>query len=108
MDRRLNGPATAPSNSGATATARSSSPKLQPNYSSPLVQATLERLASIDLIELWKEAKVEHCRATRDLRSCGMPLYVKNVVNGVISAQFVESQFQRAAIDCVSDFITSA
>ncbi|KAL5720665.1 RING-type E3 ubiquitin transferase [Ranunculus cassubicifolius] len=31
----------------------------------------LERLASIDLIELCHEAKVEHCRATRDLRSCG-------------------------------------
>ncbi|KAM7525513.1 hypothetical protein LguiA_015415 [Lonicera macranthoides] len=31
----------------------------------------LEHLASIDLIELCNEAKVEHCRATRDLRSCG-------------------------------------
>lgn len=28
-------------------------------------------MASIDLIELCNEAKVEHCRATRDLRSCG-------------------------------------
>jgi E3 ubiquitin-protein ligase HOS1 len=28
-------------------------------------------LASIDLFELCDEAKVERCRATRDLRSCG-------------------------------------
>ncbi|KAF5176232.1 E3 ubiquitin-protein ligase hos1 [Thalictrum thalictroides] len=34
-------------------------------------KAVLERLASIDLIDLCNEAKVEHCRATRDLRSCG-------------------------------------
>ncbi|KAL0329516.1 UNVERIFIED_CONTAM: E3 ubiquitin-protein ligase HOS1 [Sesamum radiatum] len=31
----------------------------------------LVRLASIDPIELCNEAKVERCRATRDLRSCG-------------------------------------
>ncbi|XP_021631902.1 E3 ubiquitin-protein ligase HOS1 isoform X2 [Manihot esculenta] len=31
----------------------------------------LEHLASVDLIELCSEAKVERCRATRDLRSCG-------------------------------------
>lgn len=31
----------------------------------------LERLASIDLAELCNEAKIERCRATRDLRSCG-------------------------------------
>ncbi|XP_020261544.1 E3 ubiquitin-protein ligase HOS1 [Asparagus officinalis] len=34
----------------------------------------LEYLASIDPIELCNEAKVEHCRATRDLRSCGRPV----------------------------------
>ncbi|MED6193855.1 hypothetical protein PIB30_023227 [Stylosanthes scabra] len=96
MDRRLNGPATAPSNSGATATARSSSPKLQPNYSSPLVQATLERLASIDLIELWKEAKVEHCRATRDLRSCGR--YVLHLLNSCGHASLCEECSQRCDI----------
>lgn len=28
-------------------------------------------MASVDLIELCSEAKVERCRATRDLRSCG-------------------------------------
>lgn len=31
----------------------------------------MEHLASIDPIELCSEAKVERCRATRDLRSCG-------------------------------------
>ncbi|XP_058103312.1 E3 ubiquitin-protein ligase HOS1 [Magnolia sinica] len=39
----------------------------------------LKRLASIDLIELCNEAKVEHCRATRDLRSCGR--FVQHVLN---------------------------
>ncbi|KAL3630054.1 hypothetical protein CASFOL_023038 [Castilleja foliolosa] len=34
-------------------------------------QKALVRLASIDPIDLCKEAKVERCRATRDLRSCG-------------------------------------
>lgn len=34
-------------------------------------QKVLIRLASIDLSELRNEAKVECCRATRDLRSCG-------------------------------------
>ncbi|XP_042050833.1 E3 ubiquitin-protein ligase HOS1-like isoform X1 [Salvia splendens] len=34
-------------------------------------QKALVRLASIDPIELCTEAKVERCRATRDLRSCG-------------------------------------
>ncbi|KAJ0482907.1 putative transcription factor C2H2 family [Helianthus annuus] len=49
----------------------SSNLSLQPNYNLPKVQEALEHLASIDLIELCNEAKVEHCRATRDLRSCG-------------------------------------
>ncbi|PQM35230.1 E3 ubiquitin-protein ligase HOS1 [Prunus yedoensis var. nudiflora] len=35
------------------------------------LQEALEHLASIDLIDLCNEAKVERCRATRDLRSCG-------------------------------------
>ncbi|KAL5973050.1 hypothetical protein ACLOJK_039857 [Asimina triloba] len=39
----------------------------------------LRHLASIDLIELCNEAKVEHCRATRDLRCCGR--YVQHVLN---------------------------
>ncbi|CAH1453820.1 unnamed protein product [Lactuca virosa] len=46
-------------------------PSLQPNYSCQKVQKALENLASIELSELCNEAKVEHCRATRDLRSCG-------------------------------------
>ncbi|XP_076881817.1 E3 ubiquitin-protein ligase HOS1-like [Bidens hawaiensis] len=44
---------------------------LQVNYSFPKVQEALEHLASIDPIQLCNEAKVEYCRATRDLRSCG-------------------------------------
>ncbi|KAL7241507.1 hypothetical protein ACSBR1_014156 [Camellia fascicularis] len=69
----------------------------------------LEHLASIDLIELCNEAKVECCRATRDLRSCGR--YVESVLNscGHASlcteccqrcdsvAQSVEFQYQRMA-----------
>ncbi|KAI3828907.1 hypothetical protein L1987_03018 [Smallanthus sonchifolius] len=56
-----------------SATVRQSTghPSLQPNYSLRKVQEALKHLASIDLIELCNEAKVEHCRATRDLRSCG-------------------------------------
>ncbi|KAJ7952545.1 E3 ubiquitin-protein ligase HOS1-like protein [Quillaja saponaria] len=69
MDRKLNGPTVASSSSAGSAT-RSSYPPLQPNYSIPAVQEALEHLASIDLIDLCKEAKIECCRATRDLRSC--------------------------------------
>ncbi|XP_050143725.1 E3 ubiquitin-protein ligase HOS1-like isoform X3 [Malus sylvestris] len=71
MDRRLNGP-TGPSSSvnGGPAT-RSGSHAPQPNYNSRAVQEALEQLASIDLIDLCNESKVECCRATRDLRSCG-------------------------------------
>lgn len=43
------------------------------------LQEALEHLASIDLLELCNEAKVERCRATRDLRSCGR--YVLHVLN---------------------------
>ncbi|KAF3777809.1 E3 ubiquitin-protein ligase [Nymphaea thermarum] len=42
------------------------------------VQDALEHLASIDPIDLCKEAKLELCRATRDLRSCGR--YVQHVL----------------------------
>lgn len=42
------------------------------------LQEALEHLASIDLIDLCNEAKVERCRATRDLRSCGR--YVMDVL----------------------------
>lgn len=39
--------------------------------SSLLCHEALEQLASVDLAHLSNEAKVEHCRATRDLRGCG-------------------------------------
>ncbi|KAH9613688.1 hypothetical protein KSS87_000601 [Heliosperma pusillum] len=42
-----------------------------PDYSSKLVQDALQHLASVDLVDLCNEAKVERCRASRDLRSCG-------------------------------------
>ncbi|XP_059657605.1 E3 ubiquitin-protein ligase HOS1 [Cornus florida] len=72
MERRgLDGPVV-PSNSVDGGTGRTSAHRLQqPDYSEKSVQEALEHLASIDLIELPIEAKVEHCRATRDLRSCG-------------------------------------
>ncbi|XP_027360633.1 E3 ubiquitin-protein ligase HOS1 isoform X2 [Abrus precatorius] len=93
MDSRLNGPTFPSSSGGGTAVTRSPSPTLQPNYSSRLVQETLEHLAAIDLIELCKEAKVEHCRATRDLRSCGR--YVHHVLNSCGHASLCEECSQR-------------
>ncbi|KAK8934344.1 E3 ubiquitin-protein ligase HOS1 [Platanthera zijinensis] len=42
-------------------------------------QDALEHLASIDLLELCNEAKIERCRATRDLSSCGRN--VEDVLN---------------------------
>lgn len=92
MDRKLNGGTTVTS----AAVARSCSSTLQPNYSSRLVQETLEHLASIDLIELCKEAKVERCRATRDLRSCGR--YVHHVLNSCGHASLCEECSQRCDI----------
>ncbi|KAL6636939.1 hypothetical protein ACP70R_024511 [Stipagrostis hirtigluma subsp. patula] len=53
----------------------------------------LEQLASIDLIELCKEAKIEHCRATRDLSSCG--LYVRHVLNSCGHASLCAECSQR-------------
>jgi hypothetical protein len=38
-------------------------------------EQVLERLALLDPQELIEEAKVEVCRATRDLRSCGRPVH---------------------------------
>ncbi|GAV78000.1 ELYS domain-containing protein [Cephalotus follicularis] len=49
---------------------RSAPPSVEPNYSSKALEEALGELASIDLIDLCNEAKVECCRATRDLRSC--------------------------------------
>ncbi|PNY06846.1 E3 ubiquitin-protein ligase hos1-like protein [Trifolium pratense] len=97
MDRKLNGGTTiSSSSSGAAAISRSFSPTVEPNYSSRLVQETLEHLAAIDLIELCKEAKVERCRATRDLRSCGR--YVHHVLNSCGHASLCEECSQRCDI----------
>ncbi|WJX60487.1 RING-type E3 ubiquitin transferase [Trifolium repens] len=97
MDRKLNGGTTvSSSSSGAAAVARSFSTTVQPNYSSRLVQETLEHLAAIDLIELCKEAKVERCRATRDLRSCGR--YVHHLLNSCGHASLCEECSQRCDI----------
>ncbi|KAG6636025.1 E3 ubiquitin-protein ligase HOS1-like [Carya illinoinensis] len=92
MDRRFNGP-TAPSSSTAAAATRLSSPPPRPNCNSRAVQEALERLASIDLFELCYEAKVEHCRATRDLRICGR--YVHNVLIACGHASLCEECSQR-------------
>lgn len=43
-----------------------------------MFKEALEQLASIDLLELCNEAKIERCRATRDLSSCGR--YVQHVL----------------------------
>lgn len=56
----------------------------------------MEHLASIDPIELCIEAKVEHCRATRDLRKCGR--YVQNVLNSCGHASLCEECSQRCDI----------
>ncbi|XP_071730819.1 E3 ubiquitin-protein ligase HOS1-like [Rutidosis leptorrhynchoides] len=66
---------------------------LQPNYSCRKVQEALEHLAFIDLIELCNEAKVEYCRATRDLRSCGR--CVQSVLNSCRHASLCEECSQR-------------
>ncbi|XP_062027506.1 E3 ubiquitin-protein ligase HOS1 [Rosa rugosa] len=97
MDRRFNGPTGASSSiiNGRIAT-RSGSHTLQPNYNSHAVQEALEHLASIDLIELCNEAKVEHCRATRDLRSCGR--YVTDVLNSCGHASLCAECSQRCDV----------
>lgn len=43
----------------------------QPDYTGEAFEDALQHLASIDLIDLCNEAKVERCRASRDLRNCG-------------------------------------
>ncbi|KAJ6714955.1 E3 UBIQUITIN-PROTEIN LIGASE HOS1 [Salix viminalis] len=74
-------------------TVRSTASPRQPNYSGRAVQEALEHLASIDLIELCSEAKVERCRATRDLRSCGR--YVQHVLNSCGHASLCSECSQR-------------
>ncbi|CAN6459913.1 unnamed protein product [Victoria cruziana] len=53
----------------------------------------LQRLASIEPIELCKEAKMELCRATKDLRSCGC--YVQHVLNSCKHASLCAECRQR-------------
>ncbi|KAI3846281.1 hypothetical protein MKW92_026214 [Papaver armeniacum] len=71
-------------------------PLLPPDYSSRLVQEALEHLATIDLIELSNEAKVERCRATRDLRSCGR--FVRHVLNSCGHASLCYECSQRCDV----------
>ncbi|KAK6117455.1 hypothetical protein DH2020_048782 [Rehmannia glutinosa] len=59
-------------------------------------QKALVRLASIDPIELCNEAKVERCRATRDLRSCGR--YVQRVLISCGHAALCEECSQRCDV----------
>uniref|UniRef100_A0A0E0KIS1 ELYS-like domain-containing protein n=1 Tax=Oryza punctata TaxID=4537 RepID=A0A0E0KIS1_ORYPU len=59
-------------------------------------QNALEQLASIDLIELCKEARIEHCRATRDLSSCGR--YVQHVLNSCGHASLCAECSQRCDV----------
>ncbi|PPD94424.1 hypothetical protein GOBAR_DD08553 [Gossypium barbadense] len=54
---------------------------------------SLEHLASVDLSELFNEAKTEYCRATRDLRRCGR--YVKYVLNSCGHASLCAECCQR-------------
>lgn len=60
------------------------------------LQEALEHLACIDLIELCNEAKVERCRATRDLSSCGR--YVESVLNSCGHASLCTECCQRCDI----------
>lgn len=91
MDRsEINGPNSSTISPDTGASARSPPP---PNYNSRAVQEAFEHLASIDLCELRYEAKVEHCRATRDLRSCGR--YVQYVLNSCGHASLCAECSQR-------------
>ncbi|KAJ4954548.1 hypothetical protein NE237_011331 [Protea cynaroides] len=65
---------------------------VQPNYDSRAVKEALKHLASIDLIELGNEAKVELCRAARDVRSCGRN--VEYVLNSCGHASLCAECFQ--------------
>ncbi|KAJ0975689.1 hypothetical protein J5N97_017654 [Dioscorea zingiberensis] len=61
-----------------------------------LYQNVLEHMASIDLIELCNEAKIERCRATRDLSSCGR--YVKHVLESCGHAALCAECSQRCDV----------
>lgn len=58
-----------------------------------LLQEALDHLASIDLLELCKEAKVERCRAARDISSCGR--YVHHVLKSCGHASLCAECSQR-------------
>ncbi|CAN6303629.1 unnamed protein product [Urochloa humidicola] len=73
-----------------------SSPRHPPKYGSAVVQNALEQLACIDLIELCKEARIERCRATRDLSSCGR--YVHHVLNSCGHASLCAECSQRCDV----------
>ncbi|KAJ7003442.1 E3 ubiquitin-protein ligase HOS1-like [Populus alba x Populus x berolinensis] len=97
MERnQMNGRVSPSSSTDCGGTARFTASPFQPNYSSRAVQEALEHLASIDLIELCSEAKVERCRATRDLRSCGR--YVQYVLNSCSHASLCSECSQRCDI----------
>ncbi|XP_010534555.1 PREDICTED: E3 ubiquitin-protein ligase HOS1 [Tarenaya hassleriana] len=81
---------------GASSAARSASLLPQPNYSSKAVQEALKHLASINLRELCNEAKVERCRATRDLASCGR--FVHYVLNSCGHASLCTECCQRCDV----------
>ncbi|XVF10877.1 hypothetical protein REPUB_Repub07fG0221100 [Reevesia pubescens] len=68
-------------------------PSLRPNFSSRAVQDALEHLACIELSELFNEAKIEYCRAARDLRSCGR--YVQHSLNSCGHASLCAECSQR-------------
>ncbi|CAN4078015.1 unnamed protein product [Withania somnifera] len=67
-----------------------------PNYTCHRVQGALKHLAAIDPLELCDEAKLEHCRATRDLRSCGR--HVQSVLNSCGHASLCEECSQRCDV----------
>ncbi|PSS04030.1 E3 ubiquitin-protein like [Actinidia chinensis var. chinensis] len=79
--------------SDSTPNGSAAPPPRQPNYNLTRVQEALEHFASIDLIDLCNEAKVERCRATRDLRSCGR--YVESVLNSCGHASLCTECCQR-------------
>ncbi|CAH9134142.1 unnamed protein product [Cuscuta epithymum] len=66
------------------------------SYTCPRVQGALEHLASIYPIELCDEAKIERCRATRDLRSCGRN--VRSVLRSCKHASLCEECSQRCDV----------
>ncbi|OWM88356.1 hypothetical protein CDL15_Pgr003768 [Punica granatum] len=73
--------------------ASSATRSLQPNYSSRAVREAFEHLASIEPIELCNEAKIERCRAARDLRNCARN--VQNVLNSCGHASLCDECSQR-------------